>query len=118
MTSSQSPRAATIACTRSAASCFSVQLGATTAMRMPSVTPARRWLRKPEELWQSARVRKIQGKNMASDADREAIGEVIDGMYRAISGPAGPRDWDLDDRCFHDQARQMRTGVDSDGKSW
>src|SRR2546423_632609 len=34
MTSSQSPRSSTIACTASAASRFNVQLGATTAMRI------------------------------------------------------------------------------------
>ncbi|MCB1574908.1 MAG: hypothetical protein KDI80_13095, partial [Xanthomonadales bacterium] len=35
-----------------------------------------------------------------------------------VSGPAGPRDWALQEQVFHPDARQMRTGVDADGKAW
>lgn len=50
--------------------------------------------------------------------DETAIGDVIDGMYAMISGPAGPRDWDRQAQLFHPDARQMRTGVGEDGKPW
>ncbi len=50
--------------------------------------------------------------------DETAIGDVIDGMYAIISGPAGPRDWDRQAQLFHPAARQMRTGVGEDGKPW
>jgi hypothetical protein len=50
--------------------------------------------------------------------DETAIGDVIDGMYAMISGPAGPRDWDRQAQIFHPDARQMRTGVGEDGKPW
>ncbi|MBL8551738.1 MAG: nuclear transport factor 2 family protein [Hyphomonadaceae bacterium] len=50
--------------------------------------------------------------------DEEAIGAVIDEMYAMISGPKGPRDWSRQARCFHPQARQMRTGVDDRGRPW
>jgi hypothetical protein len=43
---------------------------------------------------------------------------VIDSMYAMVSGPAGPRDWSLQQSVFHPAARQMRTGVDADGKAW
>jgi hypothetical protein len=47
-----------------------------------------------------------------------SISAVIDAMYAMVSGPAGPRDWALQDAIFHPEARQMRTGVDADGKPW
>lgn len=50
--------------------------------------------------------------------DDAAIGDVIDGMYAMISGPAGPRDWDRQAELFHPDARQMRTGVGDHGKAW
>lgn len=50
--------------------------------------------------------------------DDIAIGDVIDGMYAMISGPAGPRDWARQADYFHPEARQMRTGVAEDGKPW
>ena len=50
--------------------------------------------------------------------DDTVIGDVIDGMYAMISGPAGPRDWDRQAQLFHPDARQMRTGVGEDGKPW
>jgi len=49
--------------------------------------------------------------------DETAIGDVIDGMYAMISGPAGPRDWSLQAEYFHPEARQMRTAVDEAGRS-
>ena len=39
-------------------------------------------------------------------------------MYAMISGPAGPRDWRDQDDVFHPDARQIRTGVDADGRPW
>ncbi|MBI3678268.1 MAG: hypothetical protein HY243_16785 [Proteobacteria bacterium] len=50
--------------------------------------------------------------------DERAIGAVIEAMYAMISGTKGARDWSLQSKIFHPSARQMRTGVDSDGKSW
>jgi hypothetical protein len=50
--------------------------------------------------------------------DQDDIGAVIDGMYAMISGPAGPRDWSRQRELFHPEARQMRTGVDAEGRPW
>lgn len=50
--------------------------------------------------------------------DETAIGEVIDGMYAMISGPAGPRDWRRQADLFHPDCRQVRTGVDAEGVPW
>lgn len=50
--------------------------------------------------------------------EKAAVGAVVDEMYDMISGPAGPRDWARQARCFHPDARQMRTGVDGDGAPW
>jgi hypothetical protein len=44
------------------------------------------------------------------------LGSVITAMYAAISGPAGPRDWDAETRLFHPEARMMRTEVDAAGR--
>lgn len=52
----------------------------------------------------------------ASESDR--IGVVIDAMYAMISGPKGPRDWHMQERVFHPQSRQMRTGLGLDGQPW
>jgi hypothetical protein len=49
--------------------------------------------------------------------DEESIGAVVDEMYAMISGPAGPRDWSRQANCFHPDARQIRTGIDEDGKA-
>ena len=48
--------------------------------------------------------------------DQEAIGAVLDEMYDMISGPAGPRDWSRQARCFHPEARQIRTFLDAEGR--
>jgi hypothetical protein len=50
--------------------------------------------------------------------DQTDLGAVIDAMYAMVSGPKGPRDWSLQREIFRPEARQMRTGVDSEGKSW
>jgi len=50
--------------------------------------------------------------------DRAAIGAAVDEMYAMISGPRGPRDWSRQKNCFHPDARQIRTGVDPDGRPW
>ena len=49
-------------------------------------------------------------------SDEEEIGEVVDEMYAMISGPAGPRDWSRQKNCFLDDARQVRTAVDENGR--
>lgn len=49
--------------------------------------------------------------------DEQAIGTVIDEMYDMISGPAGPRDWSRQADCFLPEARQVRTFIDSEGRS-
>lgn len=51
-------------------------------------------------------------------SDEAGIGAVIDEMYAMISGPKGPRDWSRQTGVFHPSARQMRTGIDADGKPW
>ena len=53
---------------------------------------------------------------MESQADHEAIGAVVDEMYAMISGPAGPRDWSRQAKCFLPEARQVRTWVDEQGR--
>ena len=49
-------------------------------------------------------------------ADRAAIGTAIDEMYAMISGPRGPRDWSRQAKCFHPDARQIRTFLDPEGR--
>jgi hypothetical protein len=49
--------------------------------------------------------------------DEEQIGAAIDEMYAMISGPAGPRDWSRQEKCFLPDARQVRTWVDDDGRA-
>ena len=56
--------------------------------------------------------------SMQDDLDLGDLSAVISAMYAMISGPAGPRDWSVQERIFHPQARQMRTGVGQDGKPW
>lgn len=55
---------------------------------------------------------------MTHESDRAAIGQVIQRLYAAISGPAGPRDWSAHEGAFHEAGRQMRTGVNADGSPW
>jgi len=50
-------------------------------------------------------------------SEEAAIGVVVDEMYAMISGPKGPRDWSRQANCFYPDARQIRTGVDSDGRA-
>jgi hypothetical protein len=50
--------------------------------------------------------------------ERAAIGAVVDAMYAMVSGPAGPRDWSWQGDVFHEDARQMRTGVADAGTPW
>ena len=50
------------------------------------------------------------------DADRAAIGAVIDEMYAMISGPKGQRDWSRQSNSFHPDARQIRTWIDDTGR--
>ncbi len=51
-------------------------------------------------------------------AEHAAVGAVVDEMYAMISGPKGPRDWSRQSNAFTADARQMRTGVDADGRAW
>jgi hypothetical protein len=53
---------------------------------------------------------------MSEADDLEAIGAAIDEMYAMVSGPAGARDWSRQARCFHPDARQVRTWVDEEGR--
>ncbi len=50
-------------------------------------------------------------------SDEDAIGAAIDEMYAMISGPAGPRDWSRQAKCFLPDARQVRTWVDAEGRA-
>jgi hypothetical protein len=50
--------------------------------------------------------------------DPTDIGAVVDAMYAMISGPRGPRDWAVQAEIFHPQARQMRTWVGEDRRSY
>lgn len=49
--------------------------------------------------------------------DEEQIGAAIDEIYAMISGPAGPRDWSRQAKCFLPEARQIRTWVDDQGRA-
>ncbi|MEN0651657.1 MULTISPECIES: YybH family protein [Hyphobacterium] len=51
-------------------------------------------------------------------SDEEQIHELILEAYRMVSGPAGPRDWSRQDAVFHEDSRQIRTGVNPDGSMW
>lgn len=55
---------------------------------------------------------------MTSKLNSKDLSSVIDAMYAMVSGPAGPRDWSMQARVFHPDARQMRTGVDDQGVPW
>jgi hypothetical protein len=50
--------------------------------------------------------------------DEAAIGAAVDAMYAMVSGPAGARDWSQQFEVFHEDARQMRTGLDDAGAPW
>lgn len=52
---------------------------------------------------------------MAKDPE---IGAVLDELYAAISGPAGPRDLERELALFHPAGRLMRTGAHPDGRPW
>lgn len=55
---------------------------------------------------------------MSEEQDRAEIGAAVDEMYGMISGPKGPRDWSRQANAFHPEARQIRTGLDADGRPW
>lgn len=67
-------------------------------------------------LWPRPKYGKSQG--MSKPFDPTSISAVVDAMYAMVSGPAGPRDWSLQEVIFHPDARQMRTGVDAQGAPW
>ena len=48
--------------------------------------------------------------------DEQEIGAAVDEMYAMISGPAGPRDWSRQAKCFLPDAHQVRTWVDDQGR--
>ena len=50
-------------------------------------------------------------------SDENEIGAAVDEMYAMISGPAGPRDWSRQKKCFLPEARQVRTWVDEAGRA-
>lgn len=41
--------------------------------------------------------------------------ELTATLYRAVSAPAGSRDWDTVRRIYHPEARLVRTGIGPDG---
>jgi hypothetical protein len=49
-------------------------------------------------------------------SDEDSIGAAVDEMYAMISGPAGPRDWSRQKKCFLPDAVQVRTSVDEQGR--
>lgn len=51
-------------------------------------------------------------------SDDEQIHDLILEAYRMVSGPAGPRDWSRQNDVFHDDSRQIRTGLNPDGSMW
>jgi hypothetical protein len=59
---------------------------------------------------------KRSGEEGEPMTDQQEIGAAVDEMYAMISGPRGPRDWSRQAKCFHPEARQIRTWVDADGR--
>jgi len=51
-------------------------------------------------------------------SDFTQIGEILHELYAGISGPAGPRSLEREQRLFHPAGRLMRTGADEDGRPW
>lgn len=51
-------------------------------------------------------------------SDESEIRDVVRAIYAMISGAAGPRDWSRHYEYFHPDCRQIRTGVDDEGKPW
>jgi hypothetical protein len=49
----------------------------------------------------------------AAEAD---FRELTATLYRAVSAAAGERDWDAVRRCYHPEARLVRTGLDAGGR--
>ena len=49
--------------------------------------------------------------------DEIEIAKVLDELYDIVSGPAGPRDWSRQRSIFHEDSRQMRTWIDTEGKA-
>jgi hypothetical protein len=47
--------------------------------------------------------------------DFSQIDDIIDALYKAISGPPGGQDWDLERQLYHPDARLVRTRVTDDG---
>ena len=48
--------------------------------------------------------------------DKAEIEALITVCYEIVSGPAGPRDWSRQSDVFHPDSRQMRTGLDDEGR--
>ena len=44
--------------------------------------------------------------------------ELTATLYRAISAAPGERDWNAVRRCYHPEARLVRTGLNADGSSF
>jgi hypothetical protein len=49
--------------------------------------------------------------------DEAAIAAIIAAMYASISGPAGPRDWRVQETLFHPEAHMMRSEIAADGST-
>ncbi len=48
--------------------------------------------------------------------DVSRIDDVVDELYAALSGPAGPRDLERELRLHHPEARLMRSRIGEDGR--
>src|SRR6185295_3194445 len=51
-----------------------------------------------------------------SDLNLHSLDDVIGALYRAISGPPGGQDFELERLIHHKDARMVRTKLDEDGK--
>jgi hypothetical protein len=51
-----------------------------------------------------------------SDLNLHSLDDVIGALYRAISGPAGGQDFELERLIHHKDARMVRTRLDENGK--
>lgn len=53
-----------------------------------------------------------------SNQQFDSLGDLVEAMYRSVSGPARGIDMDLQRQVFMPDARLIRTGVGEDGKVW
>jgi hypothetical protein len=53
---------------------------------------------------------------VAARAAESGFREMTATLYRAVSAATGERDWDAVRRCYHPEARLVRTGIGEDGR--